>query len=113
MAHAFGIACEENDIEHRLTKMKHPWTNGQVERINRAIKEANVKRYRYGSHDQLRTHLSDFVAAYNFAWRLKTLHGLTPYEHIFKILAERPEQSKVDTHHHMSEPNTRGRLCQL
>ena len=28
---------EANDIEHRLTKPNHPWTNGQVERMNRTI----------------------------------------------------------------------------
>lgn len=26
---------------------KHPWTNGQVERINRTIKKARVKLYNY------------------------------------------------------------------
>ena len=26
--------CARNDIDHRLTKPKHPWTNGQVERMN-------------------------------------------------------------------------------
>jgi hypothetical protein len=31
-AHAFELACARNDIDHRLTKPKHPWTNGQVER---------------------------------------------------------------------------------
>ncbi len=30
-AHAFEVACARNDIDHRLTKPKHPWTNGQVE----------------------------------------------------------------------------------
>src|SRR5271167_2483939 len=30
-AHAFERACDTNDIDHRLTKPKHPWTNGQVE----------------------------------------------------------------------------------
>jgi len=34
--------------------------------MNRTIKEATVKRYYYETHDQLRTHLADFVTAYNF-----------------------------------------------
>ncbi len=57
------MICEANGIEHRLTKPSHPWTNGQVERMNRAIKEATVKRFHYETHDQLRTHLADFLAA--------------------------------------------------
>ncbi len=32
MTHMFDRRCQENEIEHRLTKVKHPWTNGQVER---------------------------------------------------------------------------------
>ena len=39
-------------------------------------------RYHYDSHRQLETHLLDFIAAYNFGRRLKTLKGLTPYEYI-------------------------------
>lgn len=50
--------------------------------MSRTIKEATVKRLHYDSHDQLRTHLADFMAAYNFARRLKTLSRLTPYEYI-------------------------------
>src|ERR1700720_3055656 len=69
-AHAFELACAKNDIDHRLTKPKHPWTNGQVERMNRTIKEATVQRFYYASHQQLRQHLADFVAAYNFGRRL-------------------------------------------
>ena len=33
----------------------------------RTIKDATVKRYHYDDPDQLRHHLADFVAAYNFA----------------------------------------------
>ena len=33
------------------------WTNGQVERMNRTIKEATVKRYHYGTHEKLKVHL--------------------------------------------------------
>ena len=79
MMHMFDMRCRENGIEHRPTKIKHPWTNGQVERMNRTIKEATVKRYHYDRHEQLKTHLSDFINAYNYARRLKTLKGLTPY----------------------------------
>ena len=50
--------------------------------MNRTIKEATVKRYHYESHGQLVRHLDDFVAAYNFARRLKTLNGLTPFEFV-------------------------------
>jgi hypothetical protein len=46
--------------------------------MNRTIKEATVKRFYYETHDQLRGHLGDFIIAYNFARRLKTLNGLTP-----------------------------------
>src|SRR3954469_4517335 len=60
-AHAFELACAQNDIDHRLTKPRHPWTNGQVERMNRTIKDATVRRYHYESRDLLRQHLSDFV----------------------------------------------------
>ncbi len=36
MEHIFGRTCRDNGIEHRTTKIKHPWTNGQVERMNRS-----------------------------------------------------------------------------
>jgi len=91
-AHAFEYACAGNDIDHRTTKPKHPWTNGQVERMNRTIKDATVKRFYYVSHDELRAHLAHFVTAYNFARRLKTLKGLTPYEFICKAWTKEPER---------------------
>lgn len=57
--------------------------------MNRTIKDATVKRfYYYESHDQLRPHLTDFVAAYNLARGLKTLEGLTPYEFICSVAPE-------------------------
>jgi transposase InsO family protein len=80
--HRFDRVCREHGIEHRLTKPNHPWTNGQVERMNRTLKEATVRRYYYESHDQLRAHLQLFLDAYNHARRLKTLRGLTPYEFV-------------------------------
>lgn len=104
-AHAFELACAKADIDHRLTKPNHPWTNGQVERMNRTIKEATVRRYHYDSHEMLRRHLDDFLAAYNFAKRLKALKGLTPYETICKLWTEEPERFRINPIHHMPGPN--------
>ena len=104
--HFFDRVCRENDIDHRLTKVNHPWTNGQVERMNRTIKEATVKRYHYDTHAQLETHINDFIAAYNDARRLKTLQGLTPYEYICKIWTSEPDRFTVDPTHHTPGPNT-------
>lgn len=99
--HIFDRICDENGIRHRLTKVKHPWTNGQVERMNRTIKEATVKRFHYDDHEQFRKHLSDFVTAYNFARRLKTLKGLTPYEFICKCWTTEPQSFKLNPNHQM------------
>lgn len=103
-AHAFEHACAVNDIDRRTTKAKHPWTNGQVERMNRTIKEATVKHFYYESHDQLRKHLADYVAAY-IARRLKTLKDLTPYEFICKTWTSQPKRFTVDPPHQMPGPN--------
>ena len=105
-AHAFEYACAKADIEHRTTKPKHPWTNGQVERMNRTIKDATVKRFYYESHDQLREHLASFVSAYNFARRLKTLKGLTPYQFICKAWHEQPQRFTANPLHQMQGLNT-------
>jgi transposase InsO family protein len=101
MEHIFGRTCREHGIEHRSTKIKHPWTNGQVERMNRTIKEATVKRFHYDDHDQLKLHLATFIEAYNFGRRLKTLKGLTPYEYICKIWTSAPERFILDPIHQM------------
>ncbi len=111
----FDMICEANSIEHRLTKPNHPWScedqktvrgtvfpsNGQVERMNRTIKDATNKRFHCDSHDQLRTHLGDFMDAYNFGRRLKTLSGLTPYEYICKIWTPVPDRFILNPIHQM------------
>ncbi|KQO69036.1 integrase [Methylobacterium sp. Leaf89] len=79
--------------------------NGQVERMNRTIKDATVKRYHYDSRDQLRAHLADFVSAYNFGRRLKTLWGPTPYEAICKAWSEEPSRFRANPLHRMPEAN--------
>ncbi len=124
-AAAFAPGAEPVSDRHVIrcphSKPNHPWTNGHpsrqnwlcqiacraaVERMNRTIREATVKRFHYDSHDHLRGHLADFMAAYNFARRFKTLGGLAPYEYICKICTSEPDRFTVDPIHQMPGLNT-------
>lgn len=91
-AHAVEYACPKAGIDHRTTKPKHPWTNGQVGRMNRTIEDATAKRFHYDDHDQVRRHRADVVSACDFGRRLKTLKGLTPYEFICKRRTTEPDR---------------------
>ena len=104
--HLFDRVCREHGIEHRLTKVGHPWTNGQVERMNRTLKEATVQRYHYGSHEELRGHLSAFLLAYNHAKRLKALKGLTPHEFVCREWQREPGRFVRDPVHETLGPYT-------
>ena len=50
--------------------------------MNRTIKDATVKTFYYKTHEELKQHLHDFLMAYNFAKRLKSLKGKTPWQFI-------------------------------
>jgi transposase InsO family protein len=97
--HIFDRVCHENGIDHRLTKTNQPWTNGQVERMNRTRKDATVNKYHYQTH-HLKEHLQAFLMAYKFAKRLKTLKGLTPDEHICRCWQTEPARFTCNPCHH-------------
>lgn len=48
---------------------------------------------------------TSFISAYNYARRLKTLQGLTPYEYICKIWTKEPERFNANPTQHMSGLN--------
>ena len=102
--HPVGQLCDEWGIEQRFTKPAHPWTNGQVERMNRTLKEATIKRFHYETTAQLNTHLQTFLQAYNLAKRLKRLKGLTPHEFICAEWRKNPDIFHRDPAHHPPGP---------
>ena len=97
--HIFERVCHENHIEHRKTKIKHPWTNGQVERMNRTLKDATVKTFYYATHQQLKEHLYAYLMAYNFAKRLKAIKGHTPWQFILNQWTINPEYFIFNPNH--------------
>ena len=92
--HPFDQVCQTDSIEHRLTLPYHPWTNGQVERVNRKLKDFTIKSYYYKNHDKLTHHLNMFIRAYNYGSSLKALNHKSPYEYILLYYEKKPEAFK-------------------
>ena len=103
--HPFTGDCTDAGIEHRRTQVKHPWTNGQVERMNRTLKEATVKRYHYETAKALNKHLGAFLDAYNYGKRLKMLRGLIPYQEILRWKEKEPSIFQCNLNHFHAGPN--------
>ena len=101
-----GTEAVQGLSEHRLTKPYHPWTNGQVERMNRTLKQATVRRDHYATHDALRAHLKLFVEAYNYGRRLKALRALTPYEAVGQSWTKQPDRFTINPPNHTPGLNT-------
>jgi IS30 family transposase len=105
-AHIFDRVCNENGIEHKLTKPYHPWTNGQAERMNRTVKEATIKAFHYADLESLKAHVLAFVSACNFAKHLKALRWKTPFEAICQAWTDTPEIFKLNPRHLIPGPNS-------
>lgn len=58
----------------------------------------------------LEAHLADFINACNYARRLKTLKGLTPYEYICKCWTAQPERFKFNPLQQMPGLNNLDRM---
>ena len=80
--HPFDKICQENKIQHRTIKFKHPWTNGMIERFNRTIKEKVLTKYLFSSIFEMNTKLIEFINKYNFEKRLKSLNYKTPAQYL-------------------------------
>ena len=105
--HIFDRVCKKHGILHTLTKPYHPWTNGQVERMNRTVKEATVKAFHYQDLESLKAQLLTFVSAYNFAKHLKAIRWKTSFEAICQAWTKTPDIFKLDPRHLIPGPNNK------
>jgi transposase InsO family protein len=97
--HKFDVLCAEHGIEHRLTKFRYPWTNGQVEVTNRVLKSYTTKEYHYETQEEIKKHMMAFLLVYNFKRPLRALKFQTPYATIIKWFEQKPQIFKQNPHH--------------
>jgi transposase-like protein len=75
--HAFDRQAVELNIEHRLTKPRHPQTNGMVERFNGRI-AAILSTTRFASAAEMSATLAGYVGNYNVHHTQKALDYRAP-----------------------------------
>lgn len=88
--HIFDQACLSNAIEHRLTKPKHPQTNGMVERFNGRIADI-LKTTRFDSSGDLKQTLESYMDVYNHHIPQKALGHKTPIQALKQWQAAQPD----------------------
>ena len=88
--HVFDQLCQELGIEHRLTKPRHPQTNGMVERFNGRISDV-LKTHRFHSGEDMRQTLERYVYLYNHQLPQSALHSKTPMQTMKAWYDEKPE----------------------
>ncbi|WP_163143776.1 IS481 family transposase, partial [Arhodomonas sp. KWT] len=77
--HVFDRLCAEAGIEHRLSPVRRPQTNGMVERFNGRISEV-LASHRFDSRQDLETTLKRYCHLYNHHIPQKALHQRTPIQ---------------------------------
>ncbi|MCS6893097.1 MAG: integrase core domain-containing protein [Deltaproteobacteria bacterium] len=68
-----GLRMFERGIAYRLTKFRHPYTDGMVEGFNKKVKNGTVRKYYYETREELKKHLSYYLINYNFNTKLRSL----------------------------------------
>lgn len=89
------IVCDENNIDHRLTKPNTPKTNGMVERVNGTIKNGTILKEEYHDKNEMKVALMSFLVHYLLYRRhggvRKELKVKTPFNAVEKWFEMKPE----------------------
>jgi transposase InsO family protein len=88
--HPFVALCKAKGIEHRTTLVKHPWTNGMVEAMNKKVKANTTKRFHYDNVEALKTHLYHYLLNYNFNLKLRAIGRKTPFDAVLQWYDKKP-----------------------
>lgn len=84
--HSFERVLNELKIKHKLTKVRHPWTNGSVERFQRTTLEefyqVTLRKKNYSYLDELNDDLNKYIDHYNYkrTHQGKRTNGRVPAE---------------------------------
>lgn len=84
----FTQTCEKHGMKHKKTKIKHPWTNGQVETTIKQIKADTIWKTYYKNDEELAIALTTWVNTHNLQDKLRSIQQLTPYGKVVEYFQE-------------------------
>lgn len=93
-AKQFTQECQKLGIKHKRTKVKHPWTNGQVETTIKQIKRETIWKTYYPDYQALAKNLATWVDNYNLTTKLRSIGGLTPVEKVLQYYQSLTEETR-------------------
>ena len=89
--HPFGEVCSALKIDHRLTRIYTPKTNGLVERANGQIQADTVKRQKYQDAQEMILALHLWMLQFNFLRKNRVIGRKTPYQKALDWYQQQPE----------------------
>lgn len=98
--HPFTQKCMDKGIKHKLTKFFSPQTNGQVERMNKTLKDATIKMFHYHTVEQFTVNLHDFLNYYNCSKKLRAIGRISPYDFLKEKYRINPKLFTKNLDHH-------------
>ena len=98
--HPFTQKCQEKGIKHKLTKFFSPQTNGQVERMNKTLKDATIKMFEYDTVEQFKVNMHDFLNYYNCSKKLKAIGRKSPFTFLREKYKINPKLFTKNPDHH-------------
>ena len=98
--HSFTQKCLDNGIKHKLTQFFSPQTNGQVERMNKTLKDATIKMFEYNTIEQFKVNLYDFLNFYNCSKKLRAIGRKSPYDFLREKYKLKPKIFTKNPDHH-------------
>ncbi|THT94827.1 transposase family protein, partial [Lampropedia puyangensis] len=91
--HEFDQLCQELGIEHRLTPVRSPQTNGMVERFNGRISQV-LKSHHFHDSEDLQSTLTRYVHLYNHQFPQRALDAKSPINAMKEWYESTPELFK-------------------
>lgn len=92
----FSDFCASFGIEHRLTKARHPWTNGLAENTVKQIKANSTKRHEFSSYTQAEACIEAYVLYHNYQKQHRGLGWQTSYAAALMWYERKPDIFRID-----------------